>query len=696
MNPLRPLLSTLLPALLFALVNAPTWSADAPTAEEWSGVEQALNEDAPDAAAKLSALVTAYPRWSDGQRTLAQVLLRQGQAEAALTAAKQALANAPTDANAAAVAIQALGVLNRPVDAFAIADQYVGEKDPQGWVNFRAAEVALNAGDRAKADLHLSLANGRAKKNPPAEFAYLDARISAAGGDLDRAELSLTRAIASSPRLWDAWYELGVVQLRQAEAKTASTRREYLEKAAASFGKVTAVHAKDALAWLGLGRAQVTLAQDLLVDRADEARALAAKGAASLKNAVELNDGLRDAHLNLGVALLVGEQHEQAITHLLRARDLGSTSRTLGFNLMLAYQKAGRTAEFEAEAKNVQAVSTAEKLTAGIGFFRAGNHALAVELLTSALPDLTDGERVAATNRYIGHAHAANAAALRTQSADATAIDAELDRAREAYRKAGNLKDYPAQRFFMAQETARSPDAGYAAGWQHLTWHGYTSLDGWSSVVGNYGGAVTGGEGLPGMWQRNPVHLIIWGVLAFLPLCLALAAFLRPKRVVIDERPVSEPHVRQVTRPPATKPAKSIPASSTTPSAAKVSSSGNRAPATRPPQAQQRTPAPATRPPAASPATRPPAALPARPPSAKAVSPPVSPRATGNAMETEASMTPVGGQALERRETRPPPKAVETEQSLRPAKAPEKQVRTSGEFAALERRTPRPEDDKKR
>lgn len=64
-------------------------------------------------------------------------------------------------------------------------------------------------------------------------------------------------------------------------------------------------------------------------------------------------------------------------------------------------------------------------------------------------------------------------------------------------------------------------------------------------------------------------------------------------------------------------------------------------------------------------------------------------------METEASMTPIGGHALERRETRPP-KAVETEQSLRPAKAPEKQVRTSGEFAALERRTPRPGDDKKR
>lgn len=671
MNPLRPLL----PALLFALIGAPAWSADAPTAEEWSGVEQALGEDAPDAVARLSALVTAYPRWSDGQRTLAQVLLRQGQAEAAHAAARQALAIAPGDANAAAVAIQALGLLQRPAEAYAIADQHVGEKDPQGWVNFRAAEVALNAGDRAKADLHLSLANGRVKKSPPAEFAYLDARISAAAGDLDRAELSLNRAIAGSPRLWDAWYELGVVQLRQAEAKTARTRQEYLEKAIASFTKVTSVHNKDALAWLGLGRAQVTLAQDMLVDRVDEARALASKAAGSLKNATDLNDGLRDAHLNLGVALLVGDQHEQAITHLLRARDLGSTSRTLGFNLMLAYQKAGRTAEFEAEARSVQVISTAEKLTAGIGFHRAGNHALAVELLTSALPDLNDGERVAATNRYIGHAHAAIAAALRTRDGtDPAAIEAELDRARDAYRKAGNLKDYPAQRFFMAQETTRSPDAGYAAGWQHLGWHGYTSLDGWSSVIGNYGGAMTGGQGLPGMWQRNRVHLIVWGVLAFIPLCLALTAFLRPKRVVV-ERPVSEPHARPVTRPPTTRTAP--------PPTAKTSSPGTRAPATKPPQAQQRTPAPATRPPAA-PVTR--------PPSAKAVSP--KPAGSGQ-LETEASMTPIGNQVLERRDARPKP--VETEQSLRPAKAPEKKVRNSGEFAALERRTPHPgDDDKKR
>lgn len=711
MNLLRPLSSAVLPTLLFALVSVPTWSADAPTAEEWTSVEQALKEEAPDSAAKLSALVAAYPRWSDGQRTLAQVLLRQGQAEAALNAAKQALAIAPGDANAAAVAIQALGALNRLAEAFAIADQFIGDKDPQGWVNFRAAEAALNAGDRAKADLHLSLANGRAKKNTPAEFSYLDARISAAAGDLDRAEVSVNRAIASNPRLWDAWYELGVLQLRQAESKTAGTRQKYLEDSATSFSKVTEVHNKDALAWLGLGRAQVTLAQDQLADRADSAGTLATKAVVSLKNAIELNDGLRDAHLNLGVALLVTEQHEQAITHLLRARDLGSVSRTLGFNLMLAYQKTGRTAEFEAEARNVKAVSTAEKLTAGIGFHRAGNHALAVELLTSALPELVDSERVAATNRYIGHAHAAIAGKLRTQAADVntttnttvnttvnttpTAIDAQLDLARAAYQKAGNLKDYPAQRFFMAQETARSPLAGYEAGWQHLSWHGYTSLDGWSSVVGNYGGAVTGGEGLPGMWKRHPIHLIVWGVLGFIPLCLALAAFLRPKRAVVEQRQKSEPHVRPANRPPANKPAASSAVAPSAASAAK-SSGGNRSPATRPPatrppqdQSHQRTPAPATRPPTNAPATRPPAS-PTRPPAAK----PVSAKPTSNLTETEPSFTPLSNQVLERREE--VPKARETDQSLRPAKAQERQIRTSDEFTALERRTPRPEDDKKR
>lgn len=661
------------------------WSADAPTAEEWNPVEQALSEDTATAEAKLATLIALYPRWVDGQRTMAGWRMRHGQADEALASAKQALALNPSDAAAAVIAVQALGVLHRPGEAFALADKFVGEKDPNGWVNFRAAEVALDVKDRAKAELHLSLASGRVK-SPPAEFAFLDARISAASGDLDRAEVSLNRAVATNPRLWDGWYELGVVQLRQAERKTLVSRREYLQKSEASFTKITAVHAKDALSWFGLGRAQLTQAQDLLVDHPVDARALAAKAVTQLRNAVEIKNDLRDAHMNLGVALLLGDQHEEAITHLLKARDLGLVDRTLDFNLMLAYQKAGRSAEFEAEAKKVQAVSPAEKLTAGIGFFRAKNFALAAQLLTSALDDLgEDRDRVASTYRYIGHAYAGIAAAEKARSgSDLKFFNQQLDLARDAYKKSGNLKDFSAQHFYLAQETQRSPAAGYEAGWQQLEWDGYTSIDGWSAVLGNYGGAMTGGEGILGMWNRHWFHLIAWSTLALLPLCFALGSFLRPRREEeerekkVDRRPKSEPIVRAnrtpapATRPPATR----------TPVPTKTASDDRRA-ATRPAptQNQQRTPAPTTRPPAViKPST------------------PVSPKTQlrsaddteSNQIQAPATRAPRAGDNQQR------PKQAETESSLRPAKAPEKKVPAAGEFVALERRTPRPEDGKKK
>ncbi len=666
------------------------WSADAPTAEEWNPVEQALSEDTATAEAKLAALIASYPRWVDGQRTMAGWRMRHGQADEALVSAKQALALNPSDAVAAAIAVQALGVLHRPGEAFALADKFIGEKDPNGWVNFRAAEVALEVKDHAKVELHLSLASGRVK-SPPAEFAFLDARKSAASGDLDRAEVSLNRAVATNPRLWDGWYELGVVQLRQAERKTLVSRREYLQKSEASFTKVTAVHAKDALSWFGLGRAQLTQAQDVLVDHPEDARALAAKAVTQLRNAVEIKNDLRDAHMNLGVALLIGDQHEEAITHLLKARDLGLVDRTLDFNLMLAYQKAGRSAEFEAEAKKVQAVSPAEKLTAGIGFFRAGNFALAAQLLTSALADLgEDRERVASTYRYIGHAYAGIAAAEKARTgSDLKFFNQQLDLARDAYKKAGNFKDFSAQHFYLAQETQRSPSAGYEAGWQQLEWDGYTSIDGWSAVLGNYGGAMTGGEGILGMWNRHPFHLIAWSTLVFLPLCFALISFLRPRREEeerqksVDRRPKSEPIVRANRTPaPATRPPATRPPATRTPVPTKTASDDRRA-ATRPAptQNQQRTPAPTTRPPAViKPAT------------------PVSPKAQlRSADETESNQVQAPATRAPRAaDNQQRPKHVETEPNLRPAKAPEKKAPAAGEFAALERRTPRPEDGKKK
>jgi tetratricopeptide (TPR) repeat protein len=520
-------------ALLLAL-GGPLSAADAPTADEWTPVEAALNAGDAAAPAKLAALVAAHPQWADGLRTLAQVQLRQGDRANAAANARKALALAPADASAAAVAVQALAGNGQTAEAYAIADRFTGAQDPQGWVNFYAAAAALEADDRKKAGLYLALAMGRTK-TPPAEFSFLDARISEQAGDLPRAEAGLQRTVAANPRLWDAWYQLGVVQYRLAD-QGPGDRSDWLAKAEANFLKVTANVPKEALGWLGLGRAQLTLGQILLITNEDDGKAKAREAVRSLRNALELRSDLRDAYLNLGVALLIGGNHQEAITQLLKARELGVTDRNLGFNLMLAYQQAGKTAEFEAEAQNVQATSVGERITLGMGFFKSGSFALAIQLLESALPGVADDrERSGQVHRFIGHAHAALAERARKHLAAGTdvpgppsaEVERELDAARDAWRKAGSFGDHTAQRFFMAQEAARSPLNGYEAGWQRLAWHSYLSLDGWMLVAGNYGGAITGGQGLAGMWARHPVHAGIWGALIGMPLLLAILGFCR-------------------------------------------------------------------------------------------------------------------------------------------------------------------------
>ncbi len=677
MTDVRTLLTTpILSAILLLAAHGHIFCADAPTTEEWAPVETALNDKSPTAEKQLADLVAAYPRWADGQRALAEWRLENGKAELALADAQAALAISPNDAGAASLMVQALGKVGKLKEAFILAEKFVGDKDPGGWVNFRAAEVAFNAGDQQKATLHLSLASGRTKTLPP-EFAFLDARISEAGGDLDRAEVSLNRAIAAKPRFWTAFYQLGVVNLRQAESKTTGSRIEYLKKSEGNFKQVTDVVTKDALAWLGLGRAQLTLAQEYLIDDHESGLAKAREAERSLNNAIEIDKDLRDAHLNLGVTYLINDKPEQAITHLLRARDLGDTNRTIGFNLMLAYQKLGRTAEFESEAANVQAVSTAEKITAGIGFFKAGNYALAIKLITSSIEGLGDDrERVSAAYRFIGHAEAAIAEQLASkQPGDEEAYNTHLDNAREAWRKSGNFRDYVAQRFFIGQESQRSPQLAYNAGWQHLRWHDYQSLDGWKLVLGNYGGAVTGGKGFAGMWEKNPVHVIVWGVLGIIPLCLALFSWLRPKRVheeyeeYEDERP--ERPVRQA--PPRQQPAPKAVA----PPQQQKHKPRNPGQGVREKPVAHRSPAPPTRPPAAKPVPTP------RKPTPK-------PQVRSH-IETEPTLRPIRDpRAGQQQETKQPPSS----KTLKPNVAIERKRTEPETNAALERRSPRPDSQK--
>jgi|GEM_PF-2648342 len=536
--------------------------ADRPSAEQWAGVAQAITAQDPGAEAKVLAITAAFPTWSEGFRTLAQMQLRGRNYDAAVASARTALKLDAGDSSAAACAVQALGLLGHLDDACAIADRFGGAKDAKGLVNYQTASAALAAKDRAKAARYLAVAMAQTN-DAPAEFTYLDARIAEAGGDLKRAAISLGRATAASPRFWDAWYELGAVQAQLSlTAGSPGEAIELLTQSEASFNKAATAQEKDFQCWQGLGSTQLRLSQALLGDNPSDGKAKAHEAATSLRNSLALKEDQRDAQLGLGQALLLTEDWADAIPHLERARALGVQDRALAFNLMLAYQKAGRTADFEQAARSLKAISPGEKITTGMGLYHAGQMAMAANLLSSAVGDLDherDRERLGAVERFIGHAHLAlveqaqkraNApgATDEQKSAAGAEVAQHLDAARDAYRAGGDLGDFPSRHHFLALETQRTSDAGYAAGWQYLAWTGYVAPPGWAAVIGNYGGAITGGAGLGGMWERHPVHVVVWGVLAFIPALLVLLSFVRGSPPPVME--AAEPK-RRATNPPA-------------------------------------------------------------------------------------------------------------------------------------------------
>jgi tetratricopeptide (TPR) repeat protein len=532
-------------------------AADTPTPDQWDAVETAIANNDPACETKLLSITATYPRWPDGFITLAQFQLKREQYELAQENAQKALELAPTNARAANLAIQALAARDRRQDIYAIADRFPDNRDPDGWINYHAAAAAVGAKDRARAETYLRRAMARTTKGMPAEFSYLDARIAELAGDLERAEASLNRATASNPRFWDAWFELGRLQVLLAERKP-ERRAELLRLAEGQFIKVTTALSKDYESWMNLGRTQLNLGREIIRQGAEhDGRAKVREAIASLDQALRLKEDLRDAHLNLGLSQLVEEKYDEAIPHLKRARELGSTDRGLDFNLLLAYQKTGRTAEAEEVSKNIQAISPYEKIIFGMADFSGGNYEEAVALLAKAVPDLgQESERCAAVLRFIGHAQQQLAEIQAKQidgAADKAAAQAEndrlLDAAAESYRQAGNLGDATAQRFFLHQETQRSSARGYAAGWQFLAWHSYFTGSGWAAVIGNYGGATTGGKGAVGLWERHPIHVAVWGVLALLPFCLFVIGLFRPRHT-----PPRRTEVRPATRPPPAKP----------------------------------------------------------------------------------------------------------------------------------------------
>ncbi len=608
---LPPLPSAVPSALVLALVLA--WgaparaaAADRPSSEQWAGVAQAISAQDAGAEDKVAAITASFPAWSEGFRALAQLQLKRKAYAETISSAGKALSLDKADSAAAACAVQALGALGRTDEAFALADQFSGAKDPQGWVSFHAAAAAQAAKNRAKAEHYLAAASARVQ-DPPAEFSYLDARIAESAGDDKRANLSLIRATAANSRFWDAWYELGAVQARLADG-AGDKAVEWLQKSEASFARVVKAQEKDFQSWQGLGSTQLKLSNALKQDNPADSLSKAREAASSLDTSLSLKEDQRDAQLGLGQALLLTEEYERAIPHLERAVALGAQDRAVTMNLMLAYQKTGKTAKFEEAAHSLKAVSPSEKITMGMGLYHAGQSANAAELLASATGDLnrdSDRERLGAVYRILGHAHADLAEQARSRLAAAApeqkpelqaASDKELDAARDAYRNGGDLGDYPARHHFLALESQRSYAAGYDAGWQYLAWNSYVSPGGWAVVIGNYGGAITGGAGLGGMWNRHPMHAVAWGLAAGIPLLIVISSLFRRRQPLVESAPEPKRRPTVQAAPPPPPPAKSRtplpgppPAKNRTPHPGPPPAK-NRTPHPGPPPARQRTP----------------------------------------------------------------------------------------------------------
>ena len=507
---------------LSAAETGPAPAVKIPTAAQWAPVQQAIDANQPNAQAQLLALLKTYPAWSDGSKILAHLLLKQGKAAEALAAAKRANQIAPDDSEALRIQIRALADLQRKADIYALIGQS-GSKDSKGWLHYEAGLAAVGFSDAARAESLLKEAKSRVGAKLPPEFLFLDSRVAILARDFNRAELALTSATAQQPDFWDGWYELGRVRLVLADRES-EQREAWIKKAADAFEVVVKNVPGDAFGYLGQGRVALEQSKQLQGSGMDDnADGKLREAAAAFNRALAVRPDLAEAYVLLGDAQLRLGKWDEAVSALQRAKGLGANQRSLTFNLAIALQQTGKPDQAAALLNTVTAASPAEQATLGMSAFRSKNWLLANTLLPKAVDQLEDAEAKGATWRFIGHARS-RLAEMRTGAER----DQWLDAAAEAYRNAGDFRDFPARRFFNASAAARSPERAYAAAWVMLGWDPLAP-DAWGQVIANYGAAKTGGHGIGGMAQRAPLHLAGWCLLFLAPLAF-FGLGLRPRR----------------------------------------------------------------------------------------------------------------------------------------------------------------------
>ncbi len=541
-----------IPALILAAALA--GAADAPSDAEWAPVAQALEAGGADAASAVEAITKSYPKWPDGFRALASARLRTGDVNGAWKAARGALALNKFDANAAALGIQALSGLGRAPDAYKVADLFTDATDTGGVVASQAAICALQAGDDAKIDAYLAAAKTRAGANGTALLEFVAAKKAQRGKDLPGAAAALERAVAANANYRDALYELGRVRMVQA-LQTPSEAAAQLEKAETAFHAASRLDIRDADSRFGLGRARLERGKLLLAEgKTDEAGTMLRQALTALDDGLQLRPDNRDARLWKGDAMLRLERWEEAAPLLRQALAGGAIDRALPFNLSLALSRCGRSEEAGKVLEGVEAQNNDERLTLAMNVFAQGNWAAASKLLHDAIdgPEgLPAGAQRWATYRYLGHC---NRELATTAAAGSTEREEFLETSVNYYKEAGDNGDFPARHWYMTTQAPRSPLMAFAAGRQSLKWDGVWNPPAWKLLVANYGHKVTRGEGVGGAFKHGMPHVMLWLLLAFIPVGLFLKGWLMPQGLYGGggkpaPRPAAKPATRSAPKP---------------------------------------------------------------------------------------------------------------------------------------------------
>ena len=504
-------------------------AADVPTAEQWTPIKQALANHDPDALNQLQALVAQYPTWPSGYRELAKQQIRAQQYDQALASATKALSLDGSEVEAASAEVQALTALGRYPDVWMALDSFTG-KDVGGWLHYYGAKAAIQAKDLPRADRLLKEARERAVNTAPLEFFFLEARMDWARGDLEAARVALEQATQSHADSYVAWYELGRVELAEADGET-SQSAELIGNAVTHFEQAQTGLPKDANLLYGLGYARYEQAKLLLASDEDQANADLRSAAVVLSQALDAEPDFALAHLVLGNVQVQLGLYGDAIPHLQRAQALGISDRASLFNLALALEKTGDRAGAAAILAANPAHTPGEQIQVAMGAYHDHNYLLAAKMLEDVAPNLQgDTERQAAVYRYIGHSYRLTADHASLHNLADPDREAQLDAAAAAYLTAAGLRDYNAEESYLALQTGRGPDTGFPASWHYLGWRSYLSLTGWMGLIGNYGPWLSGGGGVHGAFNRHPLQTVGWGVALVLPFGLFLSGFFKRER----------------------------------------------------------------------------------------------------------------------------------------------------------------------